>query len=351
MELNMNENQNNVQNYEEEIDIRELIMALWKQKIMIISLTLIAAILACLFSVFILSPVYDTKLNIVISMPETYNTRYGSYTLPITTNQQYINLITSNDVIVNTIKDMGYSSEEMIIENMKKGISIGKVDTTADVAQNSFEVTVSANNSEESLKLAETLYNNYIEFLDVMTKERAVTKFYNDFTINLKSLEVSLKSTKEILKKNKELLAKTPQTINQKEAMKEIQGQLTNTSDYVVLENVINPNYTKIESDIVANEQEINRIEDTMNINNKFLVELDKEKKAIAKYYETGKEVKLDSDLIGVIETSVYLPSPPVAPTHKTSPSNTTNVVIGAVLGGIIGVMIALVKKYWFIKQ
>ena len=347
----MNENQNNVQNYEVVIDIRELVMALWRQKILIISITLIAAILTGLYSVFILSPVYDTKLNIVISMPETYNTKYGEYKLPITTNQQYINLVTSNDVIVNTIKDLGYSSEKMTIEGLQKGISIGNANTTADVVQNSYDVTVSADNSEESLKLAETLYINYIEFLDVMTKERAATNFYNDFTIKLQSMEVTLKSTKEILEKNKELLAKTPQTINQKEAMKEIQGQLPNTSDYVVLENIINPNYTKVESDIVGNEQEISKIEEDMKVYNGYLEELDKEKKAIAKYYETGKEVKLESDLAGVIETSIYLPSPPVAPTHKTSPSNTMNVAIGAVLGGMIGVMIALVKKYWFIKK
>lgn len=89
----MSENLNIVQNNEEEIDLRELIMALWKQKVMIISISLIASILAGLYSVFILSPVYETRLNIVISMPETYNTKYGEYKLPITTNQQYINLI------------------------------------------------------------------------------------------------------------------------------------------------------------------------------------------------------------------------------------------------------------------
>jgi len=91
----MNENQQNVQYNENEIDLKELFMALWKQKILIISFALIAAILAGIFSMFILSPVYDTKLNIVISMPEKYTTKYGEYKLPITTNDQYINLITS----------------------------------------------------------------------------------------------------------------------------------------------------------------------------------------------------------------------------------------------------------------
>lgn len=343
----MDENQTNIQNFGEGIDIGELVRAIWKRKIMIISITLLAAILAGLYSVFIISPVYDTKLNIVISMPETYTMKYGIYKLPITTNQQYINLIKSNDVLVNTIRDMKYNSGEMTIEKLQKGISIGIVNSTANIVQNSFDVTVSADNAEESLKLAQSLYSNYIEFLEVMTKGRAITSFYNSITVGLESMEVSLNSDKKILLKNKELLANTPQTINQKEAMNAIQSQSTNIRDYVILENIINPNYTKIEGDIVAGEQLINNIEDLINVNKGYLAELDEEKTALADYYKTGK-IKLDSHLMGVVESSVYLASPPVAPTDKTSPSNSANIIIGAALGGMIGVMIALVKKYWF---
>lgn len=342
----MKEIQYEVQNDEEEIDLRELFMALWKRKIMIISIALIGAILAGIFSVFLISPVYDTKLNIVISMPETYNTRYGEYKLPITTNAQYINLITSNDVIINTIKDMGYNTSDVTVEKLKECISIDVVATAADIVQNSCYVTVSSDNPKDALKLANTLYDNYIEFMDVMTKDRAISYFYNDFSVSLESQEVSLKSNKEILKKNEELLAQTPQTINQKAAMSE----LANTKDYVVLENIINPNYTKVENDIIVNKQSINTIEDNMRVYNENLKELDQEKKTVLRYYETGKATKLESSLIGVVETSIYLPSPPVAPSQKTSPSNAKNAAIGLVMGGMLGVLIALIKQYWFKK-
>lgn len=344
----MNENrQNNMQYNEGEIDLREFFAALWKRKIMIISFALIAAILAGIFSMFILSPVYDSKLSIVINMPETYNTRYGEYTLPITTNDQYINLITSNDVLIKTIKDMGYYSGEVTLEKLKGRISIGKTETKlVDVEQNSFEVTVSADDSQEALKLAHTLYNNYIEFVDVMTKERAINYYINYFNVDLRSKDILLKSTQEILKKNEKLLAQTPETINQKAAM----SQVTDTKDFVVLENIINPNYTKVENDIILNKQTINTIEDTIRVDNESLAQLNAEKKAVAKYYETGKEAKLDTGLIGVIETSIYLPSPPVAPSQKTSPSNAKNAAIGLVLGGMLGIMVALIKEYWYKK-
>jgi capsular polysaccharide biosynthesis protein len=347
----MNENQSNDQHYEDEIDLRELIMALWKNKTIIISLTLVVAILAGIFSMFVLSPVYDTKLNVVISMPETYNTRYGDYKLPITTNEQYINLITSNNVLVNTIEDMGYNDEEVTLESLKKRISIGKSDAKTGTVQNIYEITVSADNPEEALKLAQTLYDNYVEFIDVMTKERAINSYYNQFSVDINSLENSLSSTKEILSKNEELLAQTSQIISKGQANLEIQSQLTDTTDYVIPVDAVNPNYIKIESDIVANKQSIDGIENSIRMKNQYIEELEKEKKAVVKYYETGRSIPLESSVIGVVETSIYLPSQLVAPSQKTSPSNVMNVAIGIVLGGMIGVMVALFKEYWCKKS
>ncbi|WP_312815013.1 Wzz/FepE/Etk N-terminal domain-containing protein [Sedimentibacter sp.] len=346
----MNENQNNVQYYEDEIDLRELIMALWKRKIMIICFTLIAAILAGMFSMFVLSPVYDSKLNIVISMPEKYITRYGEYVLPITTNEQYINLITSNDVLLHTIEDMGYDKETTSIDGLRKKITVGKNEAKAGSVQNSFEVIVSANNPEEALKLAQILYSNYLDFLDSMTKERAVNYYYNHFTIELRALENSLLSQKEILKSNEDLLAQTPKNISDGNANIEIQSPLNGSSDYILPVDTINPNYIKLETDIIANKQLINNLENSIRMNNQYLAELDREREAIYKYYRTGQTEILESSVIGVVETNVYLPSPPVAPTQKTSPSNALNTAIGAVLGGMLGVMVALFQEYWFKK-
>jgi len=342
----MNENQSNVQYYEDEIDLRELIMALWKRKKMIICLTLVIALLAGLFSKFIISPVYNTKLNIVMSMPESYDTRYGNYTLPITSNQQYINLIKSNDVLINTIEDMGYDLEEVSLESIQKRITVTENDAKTGNT-NTFEVTVSADNPEGSLKLAQTLYSNYLDFMDAMTKERAVNYYINKFNVEIKTLENSLESIQEILRRNEELLAQTPKFIGG-QANVEIQAKLNGNSDYVVPVDSVNPNYIKIESDIIGNKQSINSIENSMRELNGYLDELDGEKLAINKYYRTGETEELKSSVIGLVETYVYLPSPPVAPTQKTSPSNALNTVIGAVLGGMLGVMIALFQEYWF---
>lgn len=343
----MSENKNNIQYYEDEIDLRELILALWKRKKMIIAFTLIAAILAASFSMFILSPVYETKLNIVISMPEAFHTRYGEYKLPITTNDQYINLITSNDVLINTIKNMDYDSEEISVAKLNKRITVIKPETKANTVQNSFTVTVSANNPEESLKLAQKLYDSYIEFMDVMVKERAINHYLDYFNIELMAENNNLDVEKETLVKNEVLLSQTPKTIDAQSNI-EIQSPLNGNRDYIIPVQTANPNYIKIETDIIQNKQNINDIESTIKKYTGYIEKLNAEKLAVNKYYENGRTEKLTSSFVGIVDNNIYLPSLPVAPTEKTSPSNALNTVIGAVLGVMIGVMAALIKEYWF---
>ncbi len=340
----MNESQDNIQQYEDEIDLREVIMVLWKQKIMIISVTLILAILAALFSKIIVSPVYKANLNIIISMPETYTTRFGEYKLPISTNGEYIKLIKSNDVIVNTINDMEYDTNIVSVQNLKDRITIGEISTNATIVQNSFIVTVSANNPEESLKLAQHLYHNYINFMDVMLKDRAVGYYHNDFTVQIESLDNELNKIREVIVKDEELLANTPETINQKAAAAELKND---TTSYVVLENIINPNYTTLEASIIENKQKMFDLESSIEMYKGYLEELELEQATLEKYYQSGKTGKSEANLMDVVEVSIYQPSEPVAPNHKSSPSTLMNTVIGGALGGMLSVFIVLFKAYW----
>ena len=340
----MNESEKNIQQYKDEISLRDLIMVLWKQKIKIISVTLIIAILAALFSKFILSPVYETNLNIVISMPETYATRFGEYKLPISTNGEYIKLIKSNDVIVNTIKDMEHNTQKISVQDLKDRITIAEMSANTSIVQNSFMVTVSANNPEESLKLAQHLYQNYIDFMDVMMKARAVSYYYNDFAVQIESLENELSKTREILSKNEELLVNTPETINQEAAASELKN---NTTNYVILENIINPNYTTLEASIIENRQMIFGLESSIEMYKGYMEELKVEQAALDKYYQSGKTGKTEASIMDVVEVSIYQPSEPVAPTQKSSPSTLINTVIGGFLGGMLSVLVVLFKAYW----
>ncbi|NLO10652.1 MAG: hypothetical protein GX129_12420 [Clostridiales bacterium] len=68
---------------QDEISLQEIFMALWRQKVLIIVITLITGLVTGIFSVFAITPVYHAKLNIIMNMPVTHYTKYGEYTLPI----------------------------------------------------------------------------------------------------------------------------------------------------------------------------------------------------------------------------------------------------------------------------
>lgn len=339
----MNDNISNNQHYDDEIDLRLLIIALWRQRIVIVSITLVFAIIAGLLRMFIISPVYETNMNIVISMPETYETRYGEYKLPISSNGEYLKLIKSNDVLIHTINDMGYDANEVSLENIKSRITLGEINTS-NVIQNSFNVTVSADNPEEVLELATNLYANYIDFMDVMMKERAISYYNNDFTVQIKSLENTLIKTQAIITESEVLLANTPETINQKEAAQELEK---NVADFIILEDIINPNYTALQGKIIENKQIMIDTQSTIDQYTRYLEELDNEKTIIDNYYVTGNVGKIESGIMKIVEDSIYQPSAPVAPTDESGKGTVMYVAIGGVLGGMLSVMIALFRSYW----
>jgi hypothetical protein len=276
-------------------------------------------------------------------MPESYHTKYGDYVLPISSNDQYINLITSNVILKNTINEMGYDSQEITIEDLKDRITI--VQTSTNEAQNSFEVKVAADDPQEAKQLAQTLYDNYIEFLDVMMAKGAVEYFIDYYSVQVSSLNVVLESNRELLEKYNELLANTPMTINQREA---VDGLNTSGNNIIIMENIINPNYTELELDIINVKQIINLIESDIELYKTYLDELESKKAGINEYYETGEYEEIANNIIRITTSNIYLVSEPAAPSRKSSPNNLRNIVIAALLGLMVSVFIGLIKEFWF---
>ena len=86
-----------------EFDLRDLIIYLWRHKIIVIIITLIFTIAASIISNFFLTPTYTTTFTIATNIPGAYNTKYGEFSSPINNNIDYLNLIKSNEVIEQTI--------------------------------------------------------------------------------------------------------------------------------------------------------------------------------------------------------------------------------------------------------
>ena len=141
---------------------------------------------------------------------------------------------------------------------------------------------------QEALKTAEALYENFVEFIDMMIREKAAEHYYNHYRVSLLTLEETLESNKAFLKKSEELLKETHQTINQKEVLEDTLGALPDSIDFVVLDNIINENYFEIEKSIIERKQNIYSLENTIERHKEYLSQLEKEKENMAKYNATG---------------------------------------------------------------
>ncbi len=335
--MNTNKTDINNKTYNDEIELRELIMILWNRKLMIIGITIIFALLAGLFTKFMVSPVYNTKFSVVARIPDIYTTKYGDYSLPITSSTEYINLMKSSEVIKETIKDLGYEPGEVSNESISNRISF----TNANDNNSIFQINVSGSNPEDAVKLADILYKNYIQYVDVLLKDRAINYYYNDFKVKYSQNEIELESNEDLLVRQEKLLDSIPQTIDQKSAMEEI----PNTNDYIVLENIINPNYTNLEYIVLEVKQNINILENANEQYSVYLEELANEKAKLDNYYAGDKEGEFETDIIDNMD--IFKLSDAIAPAGKSGPNTMRNVVIAGLLGGMIGVFSAFFVAYW----
>lgn len=316
--------------------LSELFISIWRHKVLIIALILIGMAVSALISLFGQKPVYVSKFSMTINMPKTYMTRYGLYELPAMSSEQYASLIRNSYVLDNTSKDLkpDYDLSATDINNM---LSINP--QTNDIT--SFDVKVIAGDPELACMAAQALYDSFVEYVDIVVREAALKYYADFFSTGLESTTINLEQEKEDLKDYEELLAKTPKFIS----VEELQGSLAGNDRYLIVDNVINPGYVKLETDIMAKRLNICTLENTLNKYNGNISKINEEKDAIAQYYETGETGPIESSVINVVQRSISLTSLP-SQGIRTSSSHVKNIIFGALVGAVLGLSIVIAKGW-----
>ena len=320
----------------DKVALRDIILILWGHKATILGLTVLLTLGTFIVSKFFITPVYKTTFNIVANVPEAYSTKYGEFASPVSANADYINLLTANEVIEQTIIDMGYNLDEVTVESINERIIL---EVPPD-GQNVYPITVKGSDPVEIVKLSNILYENYTKYVDLMVKDRAITHYYNDFTIKLESTNQDLQSNYDLLDRYEALIATTSELIDQ-EALLE---SLSDSSSYLVLNDVLNPNYIQLETDIMETRRSIETLENSTQSYALYIEELTDDMIRLDEYYTIGDEDRFETD---VVDTSdVFMLSEPVVPSKVDSPNVVMNVVIGLVLGAVLGVVFVLFREY-----
>lgn len=317
-------------------DLRDMLSYFWERKLLLISVSVIAAILGAVISLFIVSPVYRSRFIMEISIPSSYVTIYGKYNIDLKP-EQFSMLIKNDLVLSNTLKELNLE-ENLTLAELKDNITVRKANAEAGFSENSFVVNVSSSHPDRSKDIAYSLFRNYLDYVDLLVNENAVDYYTNIFITDIVASEISLKTEREALKSNEDLLADTDMFLDIKGSEIQVEGQ----SNYLI--DIMNPVYTKLQHDILGSKQYINMLNNKIKANEQYLEALDAERSIINKYKETGV-IEGDTKIIEGISDNILMLNQ-AEPGARLKPNHLKDIVLSVALADIL-VLTIIYIKYW----
>jgi capsular polysaccharide biosynthesis protein len=162
---------------EEEISLRELIEILLKGKWIIVAVTAVAVLISGVLSFFVLEPTYEARATMLVVQPkiEAANSDNGvlsRYLQSITESTQlsldtYVNLV-KNPALLDRVRNrLELDPYEYTIRKMGDIIKVSTPEKT-----NLIEIVITHTDPELAATMANTLAEEFVEFIDEQSKER-----------------------------------------------------------------------------------------------------------------------------------------------------------------------------------
>lgn len=337
--------------YEDEISLKELIMALIKNWKLIVAFIVVAGVLALGYVMVIADEVYEASLEGSISVPGSVSTRYGGYSFPTTDKMDFLNVVYSNKVIQETLNELGLV--EATVNGFKNAITI---ETEEESTRFTFKVTGSSP-EDAQLRLL-TLVENFEDELSMLHKEAALVSFIRDYGVSYKNMEENLLQTQKQLEEIQVEFADiepvitlrklvTSDPVYAAELAQNRGVRIEELSEEMMLEEVINPHYEALQGTIIGLRKEIQNIERDMEKNLRYTEELKAELAGVQTYILSGDGSKMDPEMVNVMETSLHFSLSTNVPDHPIAPKKALTLAIALVLGAMLGVFVAFFKEYW----
>jgi capsular polysaccharide biosynthesis protein len=351
-----NNNQQPMINEYDEISLKELILNIWSERILIILITIAVFAAAVLYTFVVATPMYKAETELLIKKPTAVGTRYGTYTFPSENINDYIQYINSNAVLDRVIKKEGL---DQIGENgMSNGSFRDKITISNEEESNRFAVAFQYNDPDLTYQVNSSLVDTYIKTIRMKYKENAVDQFIYDYEVQLDNLQNSIEREEKIMEDTKELLDSiTPIYTLQKllfsdpEAAaayaEEFNLDISDISENVMTQEYVNNNYFSIESKYLDTKTNLISMRESLERKQKFYEELLEEKELINQYKNTEEEEKILNGKMDVMRDNILIVSEAYTPINPESPNKLLNLAIGLVLGLMLGVFAGLFKAYW----
>lgn len=336
--------------YEDEISLKELIMALVKNWKLIMTFIVVFAVLA-LGYIFIVDEVYESTIEGIISVPETTSTRYGTYTFPTTNKMDYLNEVYSNTLLERFITELGI--EDATVENFRERITI-----VTEEESTRFEFKITGESPEEAMNRLIILKNLFVDEIKLKYKESALNYFVREYHVTASQLEETLLNQKRQLQElETEFVDVSPVITLQKlvtsdpvyaaELAKSRGINLDELSGDKMLQEEINPHFLTIQGNIIDLRKAIQDTEREIEKNLKYSNELKSELASVQKYVISGDESTLTIDMLNVMDSKLQMSNQPSIPRNPIEPQKLLILAIALVLGAMLGVFAAFFKEYW----
>ena len=325
------------------ISLKELIMVLLKEKKMLGVITLGFTLVAIIFSLLIPS-VYEAQSQLVFTIPESDNSRFGSFNFPSQNVADYLPLLDSlelkNEVSVKM--DVKSVSSSYVYNKDLKYVTVKTQAPSPVLAKQMNDVFV----------------ETYINRINAQYKLIAIDKFIYNHQMNILNLNFQkVKTLSMIDEKSAFLEILNPVYTLQKAVFSDPKSaalyaekfnlDLGSLSNDVVLEEFVNEKYLALDAEIIDLKLSLINMNESLKNSNTLLAELTTEKELLVNRLS---DLSYENDLydeLTVLKGGITQVSEAVTPKERISPQRSLNVAIGFVLGLIVAVFTVFFKHYW----
>lgn len=384
----------------EEIELRELIEVLIKGKKLIAIITIVAILIASIYSFIILKPTYEAQMVLMTSNLGNIDTSSLNPTnvekmldamsqLPDLNIDTYRQQIKSPYVLSKTIEDLNLE-DRYSINGLAQSIELETIENTQMIA-----IKMKSGDPEEAANIVNKLGENFISFVSDVSMDSANSSFEyikNQMEIEKSKYEDSLLELGELLSRPRgaeelklELessfgqITKYKSNLNDLEikkgaletAIEESSKYSSNRGSTIVRPNlgdsfnisfddsnkVLAVDLAETNGRIESTNEQISKLQGHIEElqlefqDKKFEEDIVKQKVEINKntyesFVEKYEELRVrETAKIG--ELSISVVSAALPPTSPVGPNKTLNVAIAAVLGLMVGVFVTFFKAYW----
>lgn len=380
---------------EQEIDLKRYIETLWKWRVAIVALTGIAVVISGVFSFFVLSPVYETRVTLLVSNAAANQQSVrqpgdGSVVdtvsrIPTMTLNTYMGQLTSPYFLKTVIDRLGLSG----LDPTRLG---GMVSTQILKDTNLMEVRIQDTDKELAVKIANAMASEFVRFVSESSQERMTKSlvFLNEQKVgllaeseeayarlkemqsgpnNVSSLEREISSNSGTLSSFKADLARAQVQqslltagIAQLDddlarlAPKPDEAPSATYSELLKMKSLKGVQLVEVTAEIAGLSREIFRIEALVtamesrlsaaqNTESKARADLSRIESTLSLLETRMAETQMARSL-DFGESTISVVSPALEPTSPVKPRKMLNMAVAAVLGGFLSVLLAFVLEY-----